>query len=51
MADSAIRRTDVTSITSLDDIPDQVDATWWRKHEHLFEWTKDGKGIRMGRSA
>ena len=27
------------------DIPDVVDAAWWRTHEHELEWT--GRGIRV----
>ena len=32
-------------LTSLDDIPDEIDPAWWRKHEKLLEWTPAGLGL------
>ena len=48
--DSAARKpTDVARLTSVDDIPDEIDSEWWHRHAHLLEWTSNGKGIRLRR--
>ena len=39
------------TLESLDDIPDQVDVAWLRRHEHLLEWTPHGQKLRMKRWA
>ena len=31
----------------VDDIPDVIDAAWYRKHEHLLDWSADGKTLRV----
>ena len=48
MVESVPRRGDgVAVLNSVDDVPDQIDVAWWRRHEHLFEWTGPGVGIRL----
>ena len=48
--DSAAREsTDAARLTSVDDIPDEVDSEWWRRHAHLLEWTSNGMGVRLRR--
>jgi hypothetical protein len=39
------------TLESVDDIPDQVDVAWLRRHEHLLEWTPHGQKLRMKRWA
>ncbi len=37
------------TLESVDDIPDQIDVAWLRRHEHLLEWTPDRQKLRMKR--
>ena len=46
--DATGKRTE-PELTSLDDIPREIDVAWWRAHEHLLEWTPDGRGVRLQR--
>ncbi len=39
------------TLESVDDIPDQIDVAWLRRHEHLLEWTPHGQKLRIKRWA
>jgi hypothetical protein len=34
---------------SLDGVPDHIDGEWLRRHQHLLEWSRDGKRLRVKR--
>ncbi len=47
--DALPRQAPKPSLESTGDIPARVDIPWLERHEHLLEWTPDGKKLRLKR--